>query len=449
MNTNDLLLRWASLSLDQIEDEIRAGKDQESTLELLGPETVAEIQAISFAPPASGPREPVVLLPGIMGSLLTSIRGVTTLMWINPLLFVRGDARYLRMKDDGSDDEWPEVEVAPIGLEKLTYLKMSLALNREALLYEFPYDWRREVAWNAERLHERLERWAAGGDQKFTLLAHSMGGLVSRAYLALHPREAEKRIRQVVMLGTPHFGATNAIETLFSGNSLMATVDRLNAGNEMTDVVRSMPGVYNLLPAPPDLFPGGSYPANWDLYDAEAWHLPGIRKSHLQSGRRLHELLAKSDPQVRMVMIAGCNMDTLVGLEGVFDTPALRSAAGGHAAGTSLLPRRVASGEDSGDGTVPLWSARYPKAETYYVQEKHGDLPNNRQLIGASLALLRGEGISLPLEIPEPRGGLWGGLSFEVPEEATVPTVSALELEEKIRAGVATKEDLKLLYFAM
>ena len=36
-----------------------------------------------------------------------------------------------------------------------------------------------------------LERWAAGTDRKFTLLAHSMGGLVSRSYMAQFPAEAQ------------------------------------------------------------------------------------------------------------------------------------------------------------------------------------------------------------------------------------------------------------------
>ncbi len=435
MNTNDLLLRWSNLSLDQIEDEIRAGKDLDSTVELLGPETVAEMQAVSFAPPPAGPREPVVLLPGIMGSLLTSIRGVTTLVWINPLMFVQGNARYLRLDPEGAIDECREVEIFPVGLEKLTYLKMSLALNRETQLFEFPYDWRREIAHNADRLHESLERWAVGSDRKVTLVAHSMGGLVSRAYFARHPRDAEKRVKRLVMLGTPNFGATNAIETLFSGNSLMATVNKLHKDNAMIDVVRSMPGVYNLLPAPPDTFPGGrGYPVNWDVYDAAVWNLSGIQQKHLDGTRKFYQMLGKSDPQVPMVEIAGCHLETLVGLDG---------AAGG-AQKIVLQPKRVDQGAGSGDGTVPLWSALLPGADIYYVQEKHSDMPKNREIIQASLDLIHDGKPGLPTALPEPKAGGFLGLSFDVPGEE-----NAAALEAKIRTGTASQEDLQQLYFAL
>ena len=68
MNTNDLLLRWSHMTLDQIEDEIRAGRDQDSAVQLLGPELVAELRAVSFAPPEPQAADPVVLLPGVMGA---------------------------------------------------------------------------------------------------------------------------------------------------------------------------------------------------------------------------------------------------------------------------------------------------------------------------------------------------------------------------------------------
>ena len=223
---------------------------------------MAEMQAVSFSPPNTGEREPVVLLPGIMGSLLTSIRGVTTLVWINPLMFVEGNARYLRLDAAGENDANPEMDIQPVGLEKMTYLKLELTLNREAQLFDFPYDWRRNIEYNADQLDECLERWGGKTGRKFTLLAHSMGGLVSRTYLARHPQNAEKRVKKLVMMGTPNFGATNAVETLFTGNSLMAKVDKLSKANGMIDVVRGMPGVYNLLPAPPECFPSGkSIPA--------------------------------------------------------------------------------------------------------------------------------------------------------------------------------------------
>lgn len=444
MNTNDLLLRWSQMSLDQIEEEIRSGKDADSVEQLLGTEAMLQVQDLAFSLPDTDLEEAVVLLPGVMGSLLSSIRGVTTQVWINPLLFVEGKARYLRLAEDGQNEACPEVEMAAVGLERMTYLKMSLALNRKAELFEFPYDWRRPIAENARVLCNCLERWAAGTQRKFTLLAHSMGGLVSRSYMAQFPALAEQRVKRLIMMGTPNFGATNAIETLFTGNALMATVNGLNKRNDMVDVVRSLPGVYNLLPAPPALLPAGRpYPVSWNLYDAASWRIDGIRQAHLDSARRLHESLAAADPQIQHVMIAGCNQETLVGLKVDFTRLEM----------PRLVLDRIHDGDNSGDGTVPLWSALLPRAEVYYVRAKHSDLPNQPEVIDAALNLILGDSCTLPTALPEPRSflGLHFGLDGEeesaAPEELAAP--SPAELEEKIRSGTADQNDLKSLRFAL
>ena len=442
MNTNDLLLRWSQMSLEQIEEEIRSGKDADSVAQLLGPETMLEVQDLAFSLPGSDLEEAVVLLPGVMGSLLSSIRGVSTQVWINPLVFVEGKARYLRLTDDGLNDACPEVEMTPVGLERMTYLKISLMLNRKAELFEFPYDWRRPIAYNAQVLCNSLERWAAGTQRKFTLLAHSMGGLVSRSYMAQFPALAEQRVKRLIMLGTPNFGATNAIETLFSGNSLMETVNGLNKMNDMVNVVRSLPGVYNLLPAPPDLFPRGKpYPVSWNLYDAPSWRIAGIQQAHLNGARKLHESLAASDPQIEHVMIAGCNLETLVGLKVDFSNLEM----------PRLVPDRITDGDNSGDGTVPLWSALLPRANVFYVRAKHGDMPNQPEIIDAVLNLILGDSCPLPAVLPEPRSflGVHFGLEGEGGEAPVEAPPSPAELEAKIRSGTADQNDLKSLRFAM
>ena len=142
MNTIDLLSRWAVLSLEEIESEIEAGTNEDAMEHLFGSDEVAEVRSIMEISQARGLREAVVLLPGFMGSLLSSIRGVTTLMWINPLLFLKGQANLLELNHQGTQDANPGVDIVPIGSEKLAYLKMSLTLNRQLSRREPSRIWR-------------------------------------------------------------------------------------------------------------------------------------------------------------------------------------------------------------------------------------------------------------------------------------------------------------------
>ena len=439
MNPQDLLASWSTLSFGEIETRLEAGGDEEVIEQLFGSTEVAEMRTMAAVPRAQGRREAVVLLPGIMGSLLSSIRGVTTLLWINPAIFLNGQSSYLELNQDGTRDDSPNIEVVPVSLEKLVYLKIGLALRRQTDLYEFPYDWRRPIERSADVLHECIERWADGDpDQQFTLVGHSMGGLVARAYLARHTQVAERRIKHLITHGSPHFGAPSALENLIMGNRMMDIVTRLNNQNQPRRFLMNLPSAYQLLPAPPDLFPSSArYPANWDVYDAATWRLEGVRQDYLDAGRRFHQLLADADPQVQITQIAGCNIDTLVEVRREF--------------GPDGEPQfefiRIGAGPDSGDGTVPLWSAGLPEFTVYYIQHSHRNLPSNRQVIKGTLDLIHsGETEKLPADLPPREPGLFGRGVLSAADDEDVAVEG---LRQRLEEGTANAEDLSQLYFAM
>lgn len=434
MSTSDLLARWSALSLEEIESELQAGSQLKTVEQLFGAEDVAEMRAIAASRPVTGRREAVVLLPGLMGSLLSSIRGLTTLLWINPALMARGQSRYLELNQDGTGDGSPLISSVPSGLEKLCYLKMSLALHRATLLFEFPYDWRRPIESNADLLRQAIERWADGdASMKFTLVGHSMGGLVARAYLALYPALAEQRSARLVTLGTPHFGAAGAVSDIMLGNRMMAIAAHLNEANQMRRLIMNLPSVYQLLPAPPELFPASRpYPANWDLYDASQWRLQGVRQEYLEGGRRFHQLLASVVPQVEITQIAGCHLETT--------TDVRRAWGAGERLQLDVI--RQEEGPDSGDTTVPLWSARLPGAAIYYVQQAHRYLARDRDVVQAVLDLIHGAKPKLPTALPPRKAGILGMFRSAGPPEA-----AAERLRANITAGALDENDLAELYF--
>jgi hypothetical protein len=238
-------------------------------------------------------------------------------------------------------------------------------------------------------------------------------------------------VKRLIMHGTPHYGAAGTVENLTNGNRMMDLAEKLNDQNQTRRFLLNMPSAYQLLPAPPGLFPSHRpYPANWDLYDAAAWQMEGLRQDYLDLGRGFHEMLAGADPQVETVQIAGCNGDTIVAVERTWDDqPELKLV-------------RQAEGPDAGDGTVPLWSAVLPGATIYYIQEVHRYLPKNKEVIEATLDLVHGGSSDLPTTILPPDDG-W---LFFAPEEPV--EVEADRLRQHLEEGTATADELTQLCFA-
>jgi len=162
--------------------------------------------------------------------------------------------------------------------------------------YVFPYDWRRDNVETARLLIKRIEELKAKlgkPDLKFNVVAHSMGGLITR-YAAMYgdadiPGGAPmptwagaKHFDKVFLLGTPNEGSVQALQTLlegmshFGGGINLPWVRNINRQDVFT-----IPSLYQLLPHPAsflvydenlrplklDIFE----PATWDEYDWAVW----------------------------------------------------------------------------------------------------------------------------------------------------------------------------------
>lgn len=399
-----------------------------------GEQEAEEVRALLNRPADGGLRANTVLLPGLMGSLLASVRGISAMLWVNPTVITDGHINLLDLSEDGRHDRSPDVEIVPVGIEKLTYLKLIVALSRASRLYEFPYDWRRHLEYNAGLLRESIWRWqGAETRRRFVLVGHSLGGMLARTYLALYPDEAERFVERVVLIGSPLRGAAMTV-LAFTGESVAGQlVARLGPGNDVVGFVRNLPVSYQLLPPPAELFfCHRPYPLNWDPYDAAAWGLEGIRQDYLDDALRLHRRLAAADPQVEIVQIAGCHQNT------VTDVAALAS----EVAGDPCFRRATQEcGPDSGDGVVPLWSVCTEGVPAYYVEELHQTMPGNARVIDAVLSLARGDEPDLPSELPEPTR-----LRNRLTSAPLVQQVA--ELRQKIERGEFRREDLAKLFFA-
>ena len=300
------------------------------------------------APPAS--RRPVVIVPGLMGSQLW--RGERKLWPSLRTFFEEPDLLTLPENDDldvrGIVDE---LVVVPnvIKLEQYgrlaEFLEQDLGYRRGVDLLEFAYDWRKDCRLAARRLAEAVAGWEAA-PEGVTIVAHSMGCLVSRYYVErLGGHEAVSRL---ILLGGPHAGAPRAVETLVTGPHLLP----FGMKNELArSVLRTFPSLYQLLPAYECVEDesGGIV----DIFEHQAW-LGERERGLLRDARAFHAELG-NETSVPTVCIYGYGLDTVIGCR-----------VAGSALTTKLSPE--------GDDMVPQRNAVVGGAEVHPVEQHHGSL---------------------------------------------------------------------------
>lgn len=157
-------------------------------------------------------------------------------------------------------------------------------------LYVFAYDWRLDNVENAKLLIKKLDglrHQFKKPDLKFDVVAHSMGGIISR-YAAMYadvdvlngngklqPTWAGGRyFEKVIMIGTPNEGAANALNSLVNGFALGGMrIDLPFVQDTSKYLVFSVPASFQLLPAPGSLraFDDKLEPLEIDLYDTKTW----------------------------------------------------------------------------------------------------------------------------------------------------------------------------------
>lgn len=127
--------------------------------------------------------DPVIVIPGITGSQpKTKFRDLETTWQLDPILHTY-DNLVASFKKNG-------------------YVK-------DVNLFEFPYEWRNSNVITAGLLKQKISEIVGSTKvSKVDLVAHSMGGLVSRYYI--QSEDYQDNIDQLITLGTPHKGSPKA-----------------------------------------------------------------------------------------------------------------------------------------------------------------------------------------------------------------------------------------------
>jgi pimeloyl-ACP methyl ester carboxylesterase len=387
MNDREILARLEAAAPEELGGLLRRPSENEARVyrayfgparyDALRHKTLTTRSATGFAK-----RGNVVILHGIMGGELSlRDRGSDKGIWMNLFRLAFGAVDKLRMKDGKS-----ELDVRATGILKKYYAEQILELSTEWKLQTYWYDWRLSLDELADDLHSKINGWF-GEDAAVHLVAHSMGGLVSRTYIARHAKRWNKG-GKLIMLGTPNHGSfaipqviTGAIDTVRK----LASLDVTHSLAEITEILGQFPGSLEMLPSPLVM------PAMTRLYQSTTWG-GRVPQSLLDNARRHHDALADVVDGGRMHYIAGCNRRTH---DDIRDWKRLDSLDG-------------YSATMNGDGTVPhqlgFLQQNGTRIPTWFVQEDHGALANNSQAIVATQLLLIQDKCDLPTSPPGARG---------------------------------------------
>lgn len=177
----------------------------------------------------------------------------------------------------------------------------------------FPYDWRLDLRYNAQRLidHLRAKKPPSG---RWNLIGHSQGGLiiVLASTLTRDVEEFGRLVARVVLVGCPLAGTQRALEALLVGRTDFGDPpDRVIAAREMA---QTWPALYQMLPAWPSVVGPGGAPLGPEQQFTSAAGYPGawskgIGKELLQRARETQALLdgpfSRFGPAVRTLVIQG------------------------------------------------------------------------------------------------------------------------------------------------
>src|SRR5262245_42207937 len=321
----------------------------------------------------------VLVLPGIMGTELDSVdrKGDVDRVWIDFVRLLGGRIGDLELTPDGQPAK-AGVQIRPAGLHNLTYVPILLELDTRWHVRPFPFDWREDIDKSAARLDAEIASFGAG--DPVHLVAHSMGGLVSRRFQQRHPdtwkamddATGAGRGGRLVMLGTPNRGSFAIPLTLSGAEKILkalAVGDIHHSLKQLLEIISTFPGLYQMLPSP--LADLGDDEDHAKLYDVANWGAVPAKAPHLaRADAFMRDLDAVIDPQ-RLLYVAGYDRETPVGIK--IESPGKFSYRRTH----------------DGDGRVPHELGLLDEVMTYWVDETHGDLAKNLHVLDAITELLQ------------------------------------------------------------
>jgi hypothetical protein len=371
---------------------------------------------------AAAERPAVIVLPGILGSHL---KAGDKRIWLS-LRLIGGLSRLAYRQ--GDDNVQPD---GPVGMV-YDDLVEHLQATHEAI--PFGFDWRRPIEEEAQRLADLVDReldLRGGSGQPVRILAHSMGGVLTRTMQLVRPATFARLMKRdgarFVMLGTPNGGSWAPMQVLSGddtfGNTLAAFGSPL-ANRRARQLMAEMPGFLQLQASLLD--------PNLALDQSSTWL--GLARRDLQTVQEAnwwHRITfseTEEQPAYEWGVPPQAVLDQAKALRLKLDTQAAPGGALSEFADKTLLVIGHArftpcgfewgpegfvylNATDGGDGRVPHTSALLPGVRTWVLDAEHGGMPDVGKAFDAYVDLLtKGSTTLLPtLQAAQAKRGGAGG----------------------------------------
>jgi len=324
-------------------------------------------------PPSDEPeRNPVIIIPGITG---TELYKGDDLIWpdLNQMFSDINDqflTDNLSLNEQGYSIEdistgevvkkMLDVPILNVDIfDDLINELNEVGYEENQKYFFFPYDWRLNLETTKDLLNQKIEELKLQTG-KVDIIAHSMGGLLVKAYLDTYSNDA---VDKLIFVGTPHLGAPKAGKVLLQG-------DRFGIpwleNDRIKEIAENSPAIHQLLPSKTyfDQFQGYiRVYGDSQLRDYESTKTFFIEDRDKNSSMfQIAE--AFSDENYSDTNLDGLNIYNIAGCK--------QSTQSAYFIGGLGVITRV--GYSSGDGTVPLVSADYistSSSNKFYV--KNGD----------------------------------------------------------------------------
>jgi len=342
-------------------------------------------------------KNPVIIIPGVMGTQLIRDYGDKSEIWPD----------ILRLLIPGPDSQLNDLSLLPSGEEDSNFPIKTGDIIRNISskhifdnlisdftsngytegedLFVFPYDWRFSNTKNAELLKEKINQILNDTEkEKVDIVAHSMGGLLAKEYIKENGKD---KINHLVFLGTPHLGAPKAMKALVYGDDMGISIllGLLGLNPERVKVIsQNMPSTYELLPSSKYVSDlryvsekiSGSDPTYFDYNQTKKFlEEEGINENLVQSADTFHQSIDDIDLSgINVSNISACGEPTLSAIN----------------ISKKLIGKDYKLDYTNGDGTVPLdSSAGVSNVNRYFVdQVEHSALPSAEDVPDTVLNIL-------------------------------------------------------------